>query len=248
GSIANVVKTTLQKRTLATAVPKVTSPFSPHVEAFVRDFKTNEPLSIVNLDKQIFGAPLRRDILQRVVVWQRDSMRQGTHSAKGRSEVAGTGKKAAPQKGRGKARVGDMKAPHFRGGGVAFGPTPRDHSTDLPRKVQELGLRVALSTKYAQDQLTVVDSLDILDSTKTRELNNILQQTYMNQEETGNPHTTMLIVTNDFNENLELAARNIPRCEVIYVEETNVLDLLTYEKVVIEKSAVETLEAILRAE
>ena len=95
------------------------SPFSPHVEAFVRDFKTSEPLSIVNLDRQVFGAPLRRDILQRVVVWQRDSMRQGTHAAKGRSEVTGTGKKAAPQKGRGKARVGDMKAPHFRGGKIS---------------------------------------------------------------------------------------------------------------------------------
>ena len=109
-------------------------------------------------------------------------------------------------------------------------------------------MRVALSTKYAQDQLTVVDSLDVLDNNKTRELNNILQQTYINEEKTGNPNTTLLIVTNDFNENLELAARNIPRCEVIYVEETNVLDLLTYEKVVIEKSAVETLEAVLRGE
>ncbi|KAI8137688.1 ribosomal protein L4/L1e [Fennellomyces sp. T-0311] len=213
------------------------SPFPSHVEAFVRDFKTSEPLSIVNLDRQVFNAPLRRDILQRVVVWQRDSMRQGTHSAKSRSEVAGTGKKAAPQKGRGKARVGDMKAPHFRGGGIAFGPKPRDHSTDLPRKVQEMGLRVALSTKYAQDQLTVVDNLDI-ESSKTRDLVNILKQTY------GEP--TMLIVTQDINEQLELAARNIPRCEVIYVEETNVLDLLTYDKLVIEKSAVETLESVLR--
>ncbi|KAI9472869.1 ribosomal protein L4/L1 family-domain-containing protein [Zychaea mexicana] len=240
---ANVAKITVQKRALATATnitPQV-SPFPKHVEAFVRDFKTSEPLSIMNLDREVFGAPLRRDILQRVVIWQRDGMRQGTHSAKGRSEVAGTGKKAAPQKGRGKARVGDMKAPHFRGGGAAFGPKPRDHSTELPRKVQVLGLRVALSTKYAQDQLTVVDSLDVLDSKKTREFNHILTQTHGNDDEPS----TMLIVTNDFNENLELAARNIPRCEVIYVEETNVLDLLTYDKVVIEKSAVETLESVL---
>jgi large subunit ribosomal protein L4 len=82
----------------------------------LRDFKTNEPVSIVNLDREVFGAPLRRDILHRVVVWQRDSMRQGTQSAKTRAEVIGTGKKAAPQKGRGKARVGDKKSPHFKGG------------------------------------------------------------------------------------------------------------------------------------
>lgn len=96
----------------------VNNPFPQHVQAFLRDFKTSEPVGIIDLDRKVFGAPLRRDILQRVVVWQRDSMRQGTQSAKTRSEVTGSGKKKAPQKGRGKARVGDMKAPHMRGGKV----------------------------------------------------------------------------------------------------------------------------------
>lgn len=123
-------------------------------------------------------------------------------------------------------------------GGIAFGPKPRDHSTELPRKVQEFGLRVALSTKYAQDQLIVVDTLDKLETHKTRELFNILKQTY------GEP--TLLIVTNENNTRLELAARNIPRCEVITVDETNVLDLLTYDKLIIEQSAVATLESLLK--
>lgn len=92
------------------------SPFPTHVQAFLRDFKTNEPVSIINLNEKVFAAPLRRDILHRVVVWQRDNMRQGTHSTKTRSEVAGSGRKLAQQKGRGKARVGDGKAPQFRGG------------------------------------------------------------------------------------------------------------------------------------
>lgn len=214
--------------------------FPSTIQAFLRDFKTNEPVSIIDLSKSVFGAPIRRDILHRVVVWQRDSMRQGTHSTKGRADVRGSGKKLAPQKGRGKARQGDMKAPHITGGGIAFGPKPRDHSTDLPKKVQAMGLRVALSAKYAQDQLTVVESFDKIVSPKTRDLNTILELAY------GQPRT--LVVIDQCNMNLELAARNIPNCEVIHVEETNVLDLLTYDKLIIEKSAVETLEEVLKPE
>ncbi|KAI8099378.1 ribosomal protein L4/L1 family-domain-containing protein [Halteromyces radiatus] len=231
---------TLQQRTFASVTETAikASPVATHVQAFLRDFKTNEPMSIMDLDAKVFGAPLRKDILHRVVVWQRDNMRQGTASTKGRADVRGTSKKAAPQKGRGKARVGNMKAPHFRGGGIAFGPKPRDHGTELPRKVQEFGLRVALSTKYAQDQLTVVDSFQTIDSHKTRDLNQVLQHTY-------NHDSTILMIINEENEKLELAARNIPRCEVIYVEETNVLDLLTYDKVFVEKSAVGVLESAL---
>ncbi|ORZ25321.1 ribosomal protein L4/L1 family-domain-containing protein [Absidia repens] len=230
---------TLQQRTFATATETASKGFATHVQAFLRDFKTNEPLSITDLDAKVFGSPLRKDILHRVVVWQRDNMRQGTSSTKTRAEIRGSNKKVAPQKGRGKARQGNMKAPHIKGGGIAFGPKPRDHGTELPRKVQEFGLRVALSTKYAQDQLTVVDSFQSIDSNKTRDLNQILQQVY------GEDDGTMLLIINEENEKLELAARNIPRCEVIYVEETNVLDLLTYDNVFVEKSAVGVLESSL---
>ncbi|KAI8637133.1 ribosomal protein L4/L1 family-domain-containing protein [Parasitella parasitica] len=230
----------IQKRAFASAVETAPKAFPTTIQAFLREFKTNEPVSIIGLDKSVFGAPIRRDILHRVVVWQRDAMRQGTSSTKGRSDVRGSGKKMAPQKGRGKARQGDGKAPHLTGGGIAFGPKPRDHSTELPRKVQELGLRVALSAKYAQDQLIVVESLQDLATHKTRELLDILESSY------GSPRA--LVVINDCNSNIELAARNIPNCEVIHVEETNVLDLLTYEKLIIEKNAVETLEEVLKAE
>ncbi|CAO3631673.1 unnamed protein product [Mucor hiemalis] len=152
----------IQKRAFASAVETAPKAFPTTVQAFLCNFKTNEPVSIIDLDKSVFGTPIRRDILHCVVVWQRDSMRQGTSSTKSRSDIRGSGKKIAPQKGRGKARQGDGKAPHMTGGGIAFGPKPRDHSTELPRKVQELGLRVALSAKYAQDQFIVVESLQIL--------------------------------------------------------------------------------------
>ncbi|KAF1805079.1 ribosomal protein L4 domain-containing protein [Mucor lusitanicus] len=230
----------IQKRAFASAVETAPKAFPTTIQAFLREFKTNEPVSIIDLDKTVFGAPIRRDILHRVVVWQRDAMRQGTSSTKGRADVRGSGKKIAPQKGRGKARQGDGKAPHMTGGGIAFGPKPRDHSTELPRKVQELGLRVALSAKYAQDQLIVVETLQDLPTPKTRELKQILDTTY------GSPRT--LVIIDDCNSNIELAARNIPNCEVIHVEETNVLDLMTYDKLIIEKNAVETLEQVLKAE
>ncbi|EIE91456.1 hypothetical protein G6F46_009957 [Rhizopus delemar] len=227
-----------QSRAFASVAESVPKALPTKVQAFLRDFKSNEPVSIINLEKEVFGVPIRRDILHRVVVWQRDSMRQGTSSTKTRAEVSGTGKKAAPQKGRGKARVGDMKAPHFRSGGIAFGPKPRDHSTDLPRKVQDLGLRVALSAKYAQDQLIVVESLQNLESHKTRDLADIIKNSYESSK--------ILIIIDELNKNLEMAARNLPNCEVIYVEETNVLDLLTYDKLLVEKSVIETLEGILK--
>ncbi|ORX61599.1 ribosomal protein L4 [Hesseltinella vesiculosa] len=230
----------MSQRTFASiakdSVPKV---LAPTVQAFVRDFKTNEPLSITNLSSTVFAAPLRKDILHRVVVWQRDNMRQGTKSTKTRSEVAGTSKKQAPQKGRGKARVGDGKAPHMTGGGIAFGPKPRDFGTKLPRKVQDFGLRVALSTKYAQDQLSIVETFDSVDSLKTRDLAELLSEAHQHQDQ------TFLMIINSDNDRLQLAARNLPRCEVIYVEETNALDLLSYDKVFLEKSAVDILEAAL---
>ncbi|KAG0743684.1 hypothetical protein G6F57_005058 [Rhizopus arrhizus] len=229
-----------QSRAFASVAENAPKAFPNTVQAFLRDFKTNEPVAIIDLEKEVFGAPIRRDILHRVVVWQRDSMRQGTSSTKTRSEVSGTGKKAAPQKGRGKARVGDMKAPHFRSGGIAFGPKPRDHSTDLPRKVQELGLRVALSAKYAQDQLIVVESLQNLESHKTRDLAHIIENAYDGSK--------MLVVIDECNRDLELAARNLSNCEIIHVEETNVLDLLTYDKLLIEKNAIKTLEDVLKPE
>src|SRR3954451_10777664 len=99
---------------------------SPTIEAFLRSFRSNYLLSIITLPRLIFAHPLRTDILHRVVVWQRDNMRQGTGSSKGRSDVRGSTRKIMKQKGSGKARHGSIRAPQFRGGGKAHGPKPRD--------------------------------------------------------------------------------------------------------------------------
>ncbi|RKP39548.1 mitochondrial ribosomal protein L4, partial [Dimargaris cristalligena] len=132
------------------------------VQAFVRDFATNRPLAIADLPAVIYNAPLRTDLLHRTVTYERDAARQGTHSTKGISDVRGTTRKAFPQKGRGAARVGTLRAPQFRGGGIAHGPKPRSHRTELPRQVWLHGLRNALSIKYRQNQLIIVDSLEPL--------------------------------------------------------------------------------------
>ncbi|KAF9180160.1 hypothetical protein BGZ51_006414 [Haplosporangium sp. Z 767] len=212
------------------------SPFHTPLQAWIRDFKSNEPKDLINLQRKVFGAPLRKDILHRVVVWQRDAERQGTHSTKGRGEVSGTTRKAAPQKGRGAARVGSLRTPQRRGGGIVFGPKPRDHSSDLPRKVQEMGLRIALSTKFAQDQLVIVDDFD-LDSHKTREF-----------EAIKNRHgwDSVLVVASQENEKLWRATSNLQQVDVAVMHETDVLRLLKRQMVIMDRKSVRYLEKKLK--
>ncbi|KAF9909740.1 54S ribosomal protein L4 mitochondrial [Lobosporangium transversale] len=219
-----------------TATQNSDNSFYTPLQAWLRDFRTNEPKDMINLKRQVFGAPLRKDILHRVVVWQRDAERQGTHSTKGRSEVSGTTRKAAPQKGRGAARVGSLRAPQRRGGGIAFGPKPRDHSSELPRKVQEMGLRIALSTKYAQDQLVIVDDI-VLDSHKAREFEKIQRQ---------HGWDSILVVAHQENENLWRATNNLQQVDVTVMQETDVLRLLKYQTVIIDRKSVRYLEKKLK--
>lgn len=105
-------------------LPKVLSPFPTHVQAWLRDFRTLKPIDIININSEVFASPLRRDLLHRAVVFERDGLRQGTHSEKSKSEVSGSGRKAYPQKGRGAARVHSLRAPQFRGGGKAHPRKP----------------------------------------------------------------------------------------------------------------------------
>ncbi|KAI9237378.1 MAG: 50S ribosomal protein L4/L1, partial [Podila humilis] len=163
--------------------------------------------------------------------------RQGTQSTKGRSDVSGTTRKAAPQKGRGAARVGSLRAPQRRGGGIAFGPKPRDHSSELPRKVQEMGLRIALSTKFAQDQLVIVDEVS-LDSHKTREFEQIQQR---------HGWDSVLVVANKENEKLWRATRNLQQVDVSIMQEADVLRLLKHQVVVMDRQSVRYLEKKLKA-
>jgi large subunit ribosomal protein L4 len=120
---------------------------------------TVSPLRKIYLSEEVFRTDVRPDLMARVVRWQRNKAMQGTHKTKGKGEVSGTGKKPWGQKGTGRARQGSLRNPHFRGGGVAFGSTPRDHEHKLNKKERRLGLRSALAARLQEGKLFIVDSL-----------------------------------------------------------------------------------------
>src|SRR5712675_3693253 len=129
----------------------------------------NAPAGEIDLDEQVFGLPVRRDILARMVNWQLAKRRAGTHKTKGISDIQGTTKKPWRQKGTGRARQGSLRSPQFRGGAVIFGPVVRSHEFSLQKKVRKLGLKTALSAKQAEGKLVVVDEAR-LDEAKTKAL------------------------------------------------------------------------------
>ncbi|KNE56519.1 50S ribosomal protein L4 [Allomyces macrogynus ATCC 38327] len=234
----------------------------PTVQALIRDFPTNRPIAIAQLPASVYASPLRRDILHRCVVWQRDAARQGTHQTKGRSDVRGSTRKLAPQKGRGTARVGSLRAPQFRGGGVAHGPISRSHATELPVKVRELGVRAALAAKYVADQLVFVDQLPsgvfqpspkALAVPKTKTLFQIMNQHYVPKTQGGlslankqvdRKYSSVLLVAG-ITEAPELyvrSAANLPDVKVLPAKDINVYDVLRHEYLVVDHAARKWLE------
>jgi large subunit ribosomal protein L4 len=188
----------------------------------------------VTLNKDIFGLEPRNDLIQRMVVWQLAKRRAGTHAVKNRADIARTGKKSVAQKGSGGARHGSMRANLFRGGGRSFGPHPRDHSIDLPKKVRALALRHALSAKAKDGGLIVVDALTTQEA-KTKALSAQLEKLGL--------ANALIIGGAEIEENFGRAARNIPNIDVLPVQGINVYDILRRQKLVLTKAAVEALEA-----
>ncbi len=188
----------------------------------------------LSLKDDIFGLEPRTDILHRMVRYQQLKAMSGTHDVKHRSEGVRTGKKFVNQKGSGGARHGDRKAPQFRGGGRAFGPTPRSHAIDLPKKVRALALKHALSAKAQAGELTIVDTL-----TTSAPKTAALRVTFGKLE-----WMNALIVDGvDLDQNFALAARNIPHIDVLPIQGINVVDILRRNRLVLTKAAVEALEA-----
>lgn len=146
---------------------EATEPPARTVLTTIYKFPTMEPERFTYYPTSHLNMPLRRDLLHRAIVYEGHSERQGTASSKWRDEVHGSGRKLYQQKGTGKARVGDKKSPIRRGGGVAFGPKPRDFSTELPRKIYDQAWRTALSYRYRQGELVIVNSFNKLPSTTT---------------------------------------------------------------------------------
>ena len=188
----------------------------------------------VTLNKDIFGLEPRKDLIQRCIVWQLAKRRAGTHAVKNRADIARTGKKSGPQKGSGGARHGSQRANLFRGGGRSFGPHPRDHSIELPKKVRALALRHALSSKAKDGGIVVIDAIDTTDA-KTKAL--------AAQFDKLGFSNALIIGGAEINENFGRAARNIPNIDVLPVQGINVYDILRRQKLVLTKAAVEALEA-----
>ncbi|KAG2533440.1 hypothetical protein JM18_000272 [Phytophthora kernoviae] len=192
-----------------------------------------EDLGSVTLDGEVFSAPDRVDILQRVVRWQLACRRAGTNKTKTRSEVSGSTRKPWKQKGSGRARVGDIRAPQWRGGYTVHGPVLRDFSYNLPKKVRAMGLRVALSTKLREGKLAIVDSLDV-DVAKTKDMKNLLCSR-------GWDHA-LFIGGEEVEGNFLLATGNIPYVDAIPQNKINVYSILQKDLLVITKDAAKYLE------
>ncbi len=189
----------------------------------------NEQVGTVALDEGVFGAPVNEALLWETVRMQLANRRRGTHDVKTRSEVRGGGRKMWRQKGTGRARVGSRRSPLWRGGGIIFGPTPRDYSYSMPKKKRRAALRAALAAKTRDGELVVLDSLNLTEI-RTKNLVAALR---------GMEIGSALIVIPEKDEVVEKSARNVPWVKVLRCEGLNVYDMLKYEKLVLLQGAIE---------
>jgi large subunit ribosomal protein L4 len=197
----------------------------------------NKGVGDIELSDTVFGAPVRRDILARVINWQLAKRRAGTHKTKGISDIQGTTKKPWRQKGTGRARAGSLRSPQFRGGAVIFGPVVRDHGFSLQKKVRRLGLRSALSVKQAEGKLIVIDEAAVK-APKTKELTERFKKLGW--------ESVLIIAGPAVDEGFARAARNIPKVDVLPQQGANVYDILRRDTLVLTRAAVEHLEARLK--
>jgi large subunit ribosomal protein L4 len=193
-----------------------------------------EAAGSVDLPDAIFGLVPRKDILHRCVRWQLAKRQRGTHDVKNRAEINRTGKKMYRQKGTGSARHGPAKVNLFRGGGRSFGPTPRSHAIDLPKKVRALALKHALSAKAKDGGIIVLDKASVKDG-KT----GVLQKSF---DRLG-LKSALIIDGAAVDANFALAARNIRNIDVLPVQGINVYDIMRRKTLVLTKAALDALEA-----
>jgi large subunit ribosomal protein L4 len=197
--------------------------------------RAGKDLGSIELSDELFAAPVNAAVLHQVVTAQLAGRRTGTHDTRTRGEIRGGGKKPYRQKGTGRARQGTPTAPHYRGGGAVFGPHPRSYEQRLPRKMKRLALRGALTAKYGDEAIKVVDSFG-LEQIRTKDLLGVLGAL----ESQGR----VLIIAPARDQTLELSARNLPRVEVILADSLNVVDLLKADVVLIEQPALARMEAV----
>ena len=191
----------------------------------------------ITLNDTVWNTEVNEIVLSDAIRLQMASLRQGTHDTKGRSEVSGGGRKRWRLIGTGRARQGTLRAPHWVGGGIVFGPTPRDYGFKMNKKERRLALRSALSDKFQNKELCVVENLELA-TPKTKDFKKVL--------ETLKLEGKTLIVTDGENGNACLAARNLTNLHVIEPSSINVLDLVGADNLLIDVESVKKIEEVLK--
>jgi large subunit ribosomal protein L4 len=197
--------------------------------------KTGSEAGTIDLPDALFAAPVNTAVMHQAVVAQMAGRRLGTAKVKTRAEVRGGGRKPYRQKGTGRARQGTRSAPHYKGGGVVFGPTPRQYDKRMPKRMRRLALVGALTSKFDDGVIKVVNDLD-LDEIKTRQLLGHLASLQAEGK--------VLVVEDGKNEALELSARNVPGLVVIRSDSLNVVDLVDADAIVITKPSIATMSEV----
>lgn len=197
--------------------------------------QTGAQIGTIDLDEYIFGIEPNVPVMHQMMVMQQANARQGTHSTRTRGEVRGSTRKLYRQKGTGRARQGAIRAPHHSGGGVVFGPKPRDYTKRMPRKMRRLAVRSALSAKQAAGEIRFVDTL-ALETIRTKAMIELLNGLDLNKNKT-------LIVLPEKDETIARSANNLPNVKTLNAMYLNVIDLLKYDYVLMPRGAVEKINA-----
>lgn len=198
--------------------------------------KLGEKVKDITLNSALWEITPNDAVLYDALTLTRNSLRQGTHSTKTRSEVSGGGKKPWRQKGTGRARQGSIRSPQWPGGGIAFGPKPRSYDKKMNRKERRLALKSALAYKALNSELVVVDSFEVT-SVKTKDMIKLLE----NLNATGK----ILIVVEELTDNQILATRNLPNVMLLQADEINTYDVVNSDKMIITENAVKAIEEVL---
>ena len=196
-----------------------------------------DKLKDINLNDNIWNIEPNDAVLHNALILSLASLRQGTHKTKNRSEVSGGGRKPWRQKGTGRARQGSIRATQWRGGGIVFGPTPRDYKKKMNTKERRLALLSALSYKFKGKELMVVDNMN-LETPKTKDFTELLNNLKLDDKK-------VLIVTSELEDNLILASRNLSQVLVLSNEEINTLDIVNADYMVVTEDAVNKIEEVL---
>ena len=195
-----------------------------------------EKVKDVNLNEDIWGITPNDSVLHNAIILAQASLRQGTNSTKSRAEVSGGGKKPHAQKGTGRARAGSTRAPHWTGGGIVFGPTPRDYGKKMNKKERRLAIKSAYAYKFLNKELIGLDTFDF-ENAKTKDMVTLLESL----KTTGK----VLFAIGSEKENVILSARNLKNVEIMDVTKMSVLDITKCKYLVIDEASLEKLEEVL---